>query len=333
MKIAIIGGAGFIGSHLARTYLNAGHDVFIIDSLINASLKSVDGRARFYQLDIRDNKLQTILQRERPDVVSHHAVQREQQSLPLNEVSLFDADVHIRGLINVLDGCVGASVGKMIFASGGDSLYGHLAHAGQIVANEQTPLCPQKPSDISKVAGEWYVRYYTRHFGLVHTILRYANVYGEIDSSQMQHPLSYFVHMLLQKRRPIIRGAAEEIHDHIFIDDVVAANLKVLTCGHNQTMHISSGQGYTLHQLYQAVSSLLRADIEPVYISNTLVEVSSCILDNTLARHELKWQPEIDFTLGMQLAVKRLMEYVEATTHVETVKDVPVRQPNLISVR
>lgn len=333
MKIAIIGGAGFIGSHLARTYLNAGHDVFIIDSLINASLKSVDGRARFYQLDIRDNKLQTILQRERPDVVSHHAVQREQQSLPLNEVSLFDADVHIRGLINVLDGCVGASVGKMIFASGGDSLYGHLAHAGQIVVNEQTPLCPQKPSDISKVAGEWYVRYYTRYFGLVHTILRYANVYGEIDCSQMQHPLSYFVHTLLEKRRPIIRGAAEEVHDHIFIDDVVAANLKVLTCGHNQTMHISSGQGYTLYQLYQAVRSLLRTDIEPVYISNTLVEASSCILDNTFARHELKWQPEIDFTLGMQLAVKRIKEYVGATTRVETVKDVSVRQQNLISVR
>jgi UDP-glucose 4-epimerase len=334
MKIGIIGGAGFIGSHLARAYLNASHDVFIIDSLINSSLKSVDGRVRFYQLDIRDNKLQTILQRERPDVVSHHAVHRERQSLPLNEVSLLDADVHIRGLINVLDGCVGASVGKLIFASGGDSLYGHLshAHAGQIVANEQTPLCPQKPSDISKAAGEWYVRYYTRHFGLVHTILRYANVYGEIDINQIQHPLSYFVHMLLEKRRPIIRGAAEEVHDHIFIDDVVTANLKILTCGHNQTMHISSGQGYTLHQLYQAVRSLLRTDIEPVYISNTLVEASSCILDNTLARHELKWRPEIDFTLGMQLAVKRLKEYIEVTNHVKTVKDVAERQPNLISV-
>jgi nucleoside-diphosphate-sugar epimerase len=109
-------------------------------------------------------------------------------------------------------------------------------------------------------------------------------------------------------------------------------------------MHISSGQGCTQHQLYRAIRSLLRSDIEPLYISNTLVEASSCILDNTLARHELKWQPEIDFTLGMQLAVDRLKEhaeaithvkkeYVEATTHVETVKEVPVRQPNLISVR
>jgi hypothetical protein len=76
-----------------------------------------------------------------------------------------------------------------------------------------------------------------------------------------------------------------------------------------------------------------------VYISNTLVEGSSCILDNTLARHELKWQPEIDFTRGMQLAVERLKEVkrskerVEATTHVKSVKNILVRQPNLIGAR
>src|SRR5207249_3349703 len=102
MKIAITGGAGFIGSHLTRAYLDAGHDVFVIDTLINGSREAVDPRARFYQLDIRDVKLQTVLQKERPDIVSHHVVQR-QSSLPLGEPSLTDADVHIRGLLNVLD--------------------------------------------------------------------------------------------------------------------------------------------------------------------------------------------------------------------------------------
>src|SRR5947209_2261334 len=67
MKIAITGGAGFIGSHLAKAYLNAGHDVLIIDNLINGSPEAVDPRARFYRMDIRDSKLQVILQRERPD--------------------------------------------------------------------------------------------------------------------------------------------------------------------------------------------------------------------------------------------------------------------------
>ncbi len=335
MKIAIIGGAGFIGSHVARAYLDAGHDVFVIDSLINGSHKAIDGRARFYQLDIRDNKLHSILQKERPDIVSYHAVQRERQSLPLEEVSLFDADVHIRGLINVLDSCVEASAGKIIFASGGTSLYGHLpcTRHGQILVNEQTPLCPQRPSDISKVAGEWYVRYYTRKYGLAHTILRYAHVYGEIDIDLAQHPLSYFARMLLEERRPIIRGVAEEIHDHIFIDDVVSANLNALTYGLNQTVHISSGQGHTLNQLYQAVAFLLQTDIEPVYISNTLVEPSSRILDNALARQELKWQPKVDFTLAVRRSVERLSAHVEARTHLKSVKDVPLYEPYLVAVQ
>src|SRR5437899_132217 len=110
MKIAITGGAGFIGSHLTKAYLDAGHDILVIDSLIHSSRKAVDPRARFYQMDIRDSKLYTVLERERPDIVSHHAVQRLENTLPLVGVSVTDADAHIRGLLNVLDACVSASV-------------------------------------------------------------------------------------------------------------------------------------------------------------------------------------------------------------------------------
>ncbi len=121
MKIAMIGGAGFVGSHLTRAYLNAGHDVFVIDSLVHGAREAIDPRARFYHLDIRDGKLRAVLQAERPEIVSHHAVQRE-HTLPC-EGSLIDADVHIRGLLNVLEACVDAQVAKLIFASGGNSLY------------------------------------------------------------------------------------------------------------------------------------------------------------------------------------------------------------------
>lgn len=334
MKIAMIGGAGFIGSHIVKAYLDAGHDLFIIDSLINGSQKAVDGRARFYQLDIRDTKLQTILQRERPDIVSYHVVQRERRSLPLEELALADADVHIRGLINVLDSCVGASVSKIIFASGGNSLYGRLRQPepGHRVVNEHAPLCPQRPSDISKVAGEWYIRYYTRQFGLTHTILRYADVYGETDISLAHHPVSYFVYTLAQEGRPTIRGVADEIHDHIFIDDVVAANINALTYGCNATVHISSGCGYTLNQLYQAVACHFQTATPPVYISNTLVEASSSILDNTLARQALKWQPSIDLTLGVQRAVERLRAQPGGKTYVRAALDAPAHEPYLIGV-
>jgi UDP-glucose 4-epimerase len=334
MKIAMIGGAGFIGSHIAKAYLDAGHDVFVVDSLINGSRETIDRRARFYQLDIRDTKLPTMLQRERPDIVSYHAVQRERRPLPMEELSLTDADVHIRGLINVLDSCVGAAVHTIIFASGGNSLFGRLPPqvAGKPIVDEQTPLCPQRPSDISKAAGEWYVRYYSHQFGLKHIILRYADVYGERDISLAQHPLSYFVYALLVERSPTIRGAADAVHDHIFIDDVVAANVNALGYTGNATMHISSGCGYTLNQLYQAVACHFQTATEPVYISNSLVEASSCILDNRLAGRLLKWQPTIDLSLGVRRAVERMRERLGNKANVGAAREVDEYGPSLICV-
>src|ERR1700686_3733603 len=75
MKIAMTGGACFGGSHLTTAYLNAGHDVLVIDNLAHGSRQDVDARARFYKVDVRDIKVQEILQLERPDVVNHHAAQ------------------------------------------------------------------------------------------------------------------------------------------------------------------------------------------------------------------------------------------------------------------
>src|SRR5436189_965133 len=138
MKIAIIGGAGFIGTYLTGAYLDAGHDVLVIDSLIHSTCRAIDPRARFYHIDIRAPELSRILHLERPNIVSHHATQ--QDNLPV-EQALTDADVHVRGLLNVLESCVNASVQKVIFASGGNSLYGQVS-CEHLPLAETTPLYP-----------------------------------------------------------------------------------------------------------------------------------------------------------------------------------------------
>src|SRR6266567_762000 len=105
--------------------------------------------------------------------------------------------------------------------------------------------------------------------------------------------------MLIEQHRPIIRGAREEIRDHIFIDDVVRANLYALERGENHTLHISSGRGYTLSQLYRLAADVLESKIEPVYLSGSLVEASSMVLDNARARHVLGWHPEVNLLAGI----------------------------------
>jgi UDP-glucose 4-epimerase len=277
MKIAITGGAGCIGSRLTKAYLDDGHDVLVIDNLLHGNRQAIDPRARLYQLDIRDSKLRTILQA--------------------------DADVHVRGLLNVLEGCVSAEVRKVIFASNGNSLY-NAVEKESLPIKENAPLCPRHPYDISKLAGEWYVRYYTHQYGFKHCILRYADVYGETNSQHAQHPLTYFFRMFSQQQRPVIRGAGDEIRDHIFIDDVVRANLQALKLGDNQTLHISTGRGCSLNQLCRMVAILFKSDFEPLHISGTLVEECSIVLDNSRAERVLSWQPEVEMIEGVQRALQ-----------------------------
>jgi UDP-glucose 4-epimerase len=303
MKIAITGGAGFIGAHVTKAYLDAGHHVVVIDNLAHGFRQDIDPRARFYQVDIRDEKLRTILQMERPDIVSHHAAQQVELS---GEQALRDADVHIRGLLNVLDSCVSASISKLIFASGGDSMYGHVASEA-LPVSEDRPLSPHTSHDISKATGEWYVRYYTRQYRLKHIILRYANVYGHRDCAPAHHPLCYFLLLLSQQRRPVIRGTGKEIQDHIFIDDVIQANICALKLGENCTLHISTGQGSTLNRLYSLAAHALESKLEPLYLA-TLSAASPppIVLDNTQAQKVLGWRPRISLEEGVEQMVAQL---------------------------
>jgi UDP-glucose 4-epimerase len=307
MKIAILGGAGFVGSHLAHAYLNAGHAVFVIDSLISGLQQVIDPRARFYQIDIRDTRLQDILLCERPDMVCHHVTQQHEAGTGAH--TLADADVHVRGLINVLDSCVAASVTRFIFASGGNNLYGQV-NAEQLPLPEVTPLHPRTAQDISKAAGEWYVRYYSQQYGLKHTIMRYADIYGEAEPLHFHHPLSYFVRMLYERQRPVIRGTGNEVKDHIFIDDVVQAHLQLLkapTRGENRTFHISSGQSYSLKQLYNLAALVQDSQLEPVYIAGSYLVSSAIVLDNTQARLALDWQPQTSLTEGVRQATQLIL--------------------------
>lgn len=308
LRIAIIGGAGLIGTHLAQAYLDAGHDVLVIDTACMEAPGAIDARARCYQVDVRETRLRHIFQEERPDIVSYHVAQSVYSDVPCVEHAVPDADIHIRGLLNTLESCVAASVKKIIFASGGNELFRGLcsANARPLRFKENTPLCPRRPRDISKVAGEWYVRYYTRQYGLTHTILRYADTFGAAVSGSEPHPLNAMIQALQRGMRPVVREAVDEVRDSLFIDDVVRANLCVLERGHNQTLHIGSGEGHTLRELYALVADLLSCDLEPLSLSSPLDEPSSMILDNSLADRVLGWQPEVSLTEGVQRVVEAL---------------------------
>ncbi|MFH0844548.1 MAG: NAD-dependent epimerase/dehydratase family protein, partial [Pseudomonadota bacterium] len=92
MKILVTGGAGFIGSNVVDGYIQAGHDVIVVDDLSTGKMSNVNPEAKFYQIDIRSDDMAQIMERERPEVINHHAAQ---MSVPRSiREPLLDADIN-----------------------------------------------------------------------------------------------------------------------------------------------------------------------------------------------------------------------------------------------
>ena len=113
MKILVTGGAGFIGSNVVDGYIAAGHEVLILDNLYTGKRSNVNPQARFYELDIRSPEAAEVVLQEQPDILNHHAAQ---MSVPASVSDPgFDADVNIRGFLNLLEAGVKSGVKKIIF--------------------------------------------------------------------------------------------------------------------------------------------------------------------------------------------------------------------------
>ena len=196
MKVLITGGAGFIGSHVADAYVNAGHEVIIVDNLSTGSTKNIPKKAKFYLLDIGAQELDKVFELEKPEIVDHHAAQISVTVSTRDPIQ--DAKINALGLLNLLETSVRHSIKKFIFISTGGAIYGDT----EIMPTpEDHPSQPISPYGIHKYLGEQYLRFYAEQHGLKYTVLRYSNVYGP-----RQNPLgeagvvSIFINSLLGER-------------------------------------------------------------------------------------------------------------------------------------
>ena len=155
MKIVVTGGAGFIGSHVVDSYVQAGHQVLVIDNLSTGKQEFVNPEADLEVADITEhNKIRQILSSFQPDVINHHAAHIQVGYSVENPQ--FDAENNIIGLLNIMESVKDTEINRVIMASTGGAMYG----------NKQTPFdesmkeAPLSPYGVSKRAGELYLNYY-----------------------------------------------------------------------------------------------------------------------------------------------------------------------------
>jgi UDP-glucose 4-epimerase len=258
VKILVTGGAGFIGSNVVDGYIRAGHDVVVVDNLFTGKRSNVSPRAKFYQMDIRSEEVGAVISQEKPEVINHHAAQI---SVPASvDDPLLDADINIKGLLNLLEKAVKHGVKKVVFSSSGGAIYGE---ATEFPTSEIYPPKPLSPYAITKLSSECYLVYYKHQFGLEYSILRYANIYGP---RQIPHGeagvVAIFMDRLLKNEPSVLNHFPDEpdgmIRDYCYVGDVVEANLKALSMGNGECINIGTGRGTRTLDLYTTIYEEVR---------------------------------------------------------------------------
>lgn len=297
-RILVTGGAGFIGSHVVDRYVAMGHDVLVADTLRTGSRANLNPAARFFELDVRSDAFADLVLGERPDVISHHAAQTMVR--PSTEDPVFDTQVNVQGLLNLMQASVKAGVRKVIFASSGGTVYGT---SDRLPISEDHPFSPESPYGISKAASEYYLRYYAANYPVRFTALRYANVFGERDELSSEHVITVFSRLLLRGEIPTIHWDGEQAKDYVHVADVADANALALDRGDNAAFNIGCGQPTSVNEIYRLLSGILGVAAEPKRGPKRVGDVRLVYFDCGKAGRELGWAPRVAFGDGLARTV------------------------------
>lgn len=311
-KVLVTGGAGFIGSHVVDGYLNQGWDVVIIDNLSSGKKEHISSRANFYEMSVLDENIKNVFEKEKIDLVNHHAAQINVRTSVDNPG--FDASENVLGSLNLLQTCKSFGVKNFIFISSGGAIYGD---ASNLPAKENCSKLPLSPYGINKLAVEFYLYFYKQVFGLNYISLRYANVYGpRQDPFGEAGVVAIFSNTMLGKKRPTIFGDGEQTRDYVYVGDVVEANLRascrVEKLNRNRKIasfdelayNIGTSQEESVNSLYQKLANITEFKHSPVYANAKKGEVQRICLDSAKAKKELGWEVATSLEEGLQKTVK-----------------------------
>lgn len=291
MKILITGGAGFIASHIADAYLALGHEVIIVDDLSTGNLNNIPAKARWVQMSIADHALQDLLKSEKPDIVNHHAAQIDVRLSVMDPQA--DARINILGSLNLLEGCRQSGVKKIIFASTGGAIYGEQDF---YPADETHRTDPLSPYGIAKLSVEKYLAFYRHVHGLRTVILRYANVYGPRQNAHGEAGVvAIFCKKILKNEPPTVNGDGKQTRDYVFVEDVVACNMKALEENVLGIFNVGTGVETDVNVLCETLLKSAGSNLKAVYgPAKAGEQMRSCLKPGKLQK-----MPIMDLATGL----------------------------------
>lgn len=304
MNILITGIAGFIGSNLAEYLIDKGYHITGIDNLSYGLEEQIPDGVDFKLLDIRSKEIYSHF--ENVDIVFHLAAKNCISDCQIDPVET--AEINIAGTINVFESCKRASVEKVVFAESSAIYEG----SKQFPTPEENEA-PESFYAISKYAVRYFAKGYKRFFDMNMTALRYFNVYGPRQDYRRTIPplISAIIINLLQGKRPTIYGDGSKRRDFVYVDDVNRFHEMII---HNETTNgntynIGSGINYSVNEIFQAIESILKTSIKPIFKPDLPGEALQNLADISKAR-DIGWEPQVNLEKGLEMSIKYIEKNV-----------------------
>jgi UDP-glucose 4-epimerase len=294
-RTLVIGGCGFLGSHIVDALLAKGHEVRIVDLQPIPRELAVPWRDVAY---VRGDMLGTNLLAQVTqgcDYVFQYA------TTTIPRTSIADPELDNQNLIaslRLIRACASAKVEKIVFPSSGGTVYGA---PDRLPVSEDAPLRPRSPYAATKIAIEYQLGVAHRLHGMDYAVLRYGNPYGPRQSPVGDMGVvSVFFGLLRRGIPPTLYGDGTAMKDFFFVDDAAAAAIAVLRPADEKTFNVASGEGTRLRDLLERMGKTVGRTIEPKRAPPLPGDEPACVLDIGRIRRVYGWAPRVSLEDGLR---------------------------------
>jgi UDP-glucose 4-epimerase len=299
MKCVVLGGGGFLGSHLCDALLADGNEVTIFSTPEARNLRELEAKGAL--LSIGDFFNPADLQRALAgqQIVFHLVSSSVPQTS--NEDPCSDVEANLVGTLRLLEMATKAKIRKIIFPSSGGTVYGI---PQEIPIKESHPTDPLSSYGITKLTVEKYLHMYWSLYGLDYCVLRISNAYGERQiASATQGVIRAFLRKAIRGEQVTVWGDGSIIRDYVFASDIAGAFTRAANYGgESHIFNIGSGHGHSLNDIIQLVEAATGRPLAVKYAAGRPFDVPVSVLDISRARTQLGWAPTVGLTEGIARA-------------------------------